>query len=625
MIASQLQMPDCDFCLDEVPDLHQRLDALRPLGPVVKVKYLGDPVWLINDYATLREAFSEEEHFSSESAYRIHSEPSMGRTLQTMSGDMHRLNRSLVSRPFFPARIRELVESLLEPLADQLLDQLRVGEEVEFVRAFCQPYPFSVITAMLGLPMEANDQCLKWAVKIIDYPWDPEGALRARDEFSDFLAPLVVQRREQPGEDILSVLANAVVDGQQLDDEEIFAFCRLLFPAGSDTTYKNLGSLVYAVLSNPGMVERVRSGPEACAEIVQEGLRWQPPTALLPRMCSKSRELGGWRSARATGYCLVLPQPIATPNCLNNPDALTLIEATRIWPSAMVSIFAWVPTWPGENWKWHWHAFSNASRIWPSRPIVRWKLSRVYCAVRVSFGWCRADRQLSVRPLSLSRTGDTTMSTLKADIAALKQNIDSTMVEDTSRLIQRAIARVKESGLAEQALAVGDEFPQFSLPNAVGNAVSSEDILAQGPMVICFYRGGWCPYCNLELRAYQGILDEIRGMGAEFVAISPQLPDESLTMAAKANLSFEVLSDTGNSLAEHIGLVHELPPALVDLYRSMGFDLERINGNMRWTLPLPATYVIDQKHVIRLAFINADYSVRLEPDEVLSCLRSLQP
>ena len=293
MLATQLHMPDCDLGLDEVPDLYQRLELLRASGPVVRVKYLGEPVWLINDYAILREAFGDEEHFSSESAYRIHSEPSMGRTLQTMSGDMHRVNRGLVSRPFFPARIRELTASLLQPLAEQLVETFSASQPLDLMQAYCLPYPFSVITAMLGLPMAANEQFLRWASKIIDYPWDPEGAVQAREEFSDYLAPLVQQRRRDPGADILSLLAGAEVEGQRLNDEEIFAFCRLLFPAGSDTTYRNLGSLIYAVLSHPGMVERVLAGAESCAAVVQEGLRWQPPTALLPRRCSKSRELGG--------------------------------------------------------------------------------------------------------------------------------------------------------------------------------------------------------------------------------------------------------------------------------------------------------------------------------------------
>ncbi len=215
------------------------------------------------------------------------------------------------------------------------------------------------------------------------------------------------------------------------------------------------------------------------------------------------------------------------------------------------------------------------------------------------------------------------MSNLKANIAALKHEVDQDMPEDTRKLLERSVQRVIESGIAESALAVDDYFPQFSLPNVVGDAISSGELLAQGPLVVCFFRGGWCPYCNLELRAYQSILREIHELGAEFVAISPQLPDESLTMAAKANLTFEVLNDTGNSLSEHMGLMHELPPSLVDTYLSMGYDLERINGNMRWTLPLPATYVLDRDHRIHMAFINPDYRVRFEPDQVLVALREL--
>ncbi len=197
------------------------------------------------------------------------------------------------------------------------------------------------------------------------------------------------------------------------------------------------------------------------------------------------------------------------------------------------------------------------------------------------------------------------------------------MTEDVRKLLQRSIQRIDEDGLAESAAGVGDKFPYFSLPNAVGDAISSEDFLARGPLVVCFYRGGWCPFCNLELRSYQAALEGIRELGADFVAISPQLPDESLTMAAKANLTYEVLSDTGNSLAEHLGLVFELPQAVTDIYRSMGYDLERINGNMRWTLPIPATYVVGTDSVIVDAFAQADYSVRMEPAEVLKILQNL--
>jgi len=291
--AVQPLLSDVDFAYDEVPDLHRLIDQLRPHGPVVPVKYHGETVWLISSYPELKRAFSDEEHFESAAAYRIHSEPSMGKTLQTMSGERHRINRGLVSRPFFPKQVRGCIERLMEPVAHSLLDEIEGREEVEFVETFARPYPFSVIARMLGIPIDDEGKLLEWALKLIDYPWDPEGALQARRGFSDYMQPVMDERRARPGDDIVSLLATAEFEGERLGDEEIHSFLRLLFPAGSDTTYKVGGSMFYAILRDPDMRARARAGDEERAAIVQEALRWQPPTALLPRMCSKDTELGG--------------------------------------------------------------------------------------------------------------------------------------------------------------------------------------------------------------------------------------------------------------------------------------------------------------------------------------------
>jgi cytochrome P450 len=286
-------LPDIDFAYDALPQLHQVLDNLRPHGSVVPVIYHKQPAWLILGYEQLRQAFSDEEHFECARAYRIHSEPSMGKTIQTMSAEQHRINRALVSRPFFPRQIRALVEPLLASQARLLLDEIQGQELVDLVQAFARPYPFKIITRMLGIPIHDDAQCLSWALKIIDFPWDPEGALQAKAEFDDYLLPLIADRRQAPADDVISVLALSEIEGQQLDDEEILSFCRLLFPAGSDTTYKMLGSLLYAILETPGMKQLARGSDEQRHALVQEGLRWQPPTALLPRMCSQDTQLGG--------------------------------------------------------------------------------------------------------------------------------------------------------------------------------------------------------------------------------------------------------------------------------------------------------------------------------------------
>ena len=286
-------LPHIDFARDRVPDLHVLLDELRQHGPVVSVRYHGQPTWLINGFAELAQAFADDVHFRSEATYMIHAEPSMGRTLQTMDGEQHRINRGLVSRRFFPAEVRSYVESLIEPVVNELLDPLEDADEVDFIQAFNRPFPFRVITRLFGIPVEDEAKLLFWALKLIDYPWDPAGAVQARHDFAAYLKPFLDQRRRDPGDDLLSMLAVAEFEGQRLSDEEIYSFARMIYPAGSDTAYKNGGSLMNVLLRNPELRAMARTGDKAREAIVYEALRWEPPVALLPRMCSADIELGG--------------------------------------------------------------------------------------------------------------------------------------------------------------------------------------------------------------------------------------------------------------------------------------------------------------------------------------------
>jgi cytochrome P450 len=146
---------------------------------------------------------------------------------------------------------------------------------------------------LLGIPVADEDRLIGWAQRLIEFPWDPEGARRGAREFTDYLRALVAERRARPGDDLVSELANAEIDGERLADEEIFSFFRLLFPAGSDTTYKNLGSLFATVLALPKVAELARANAEAIPAIVDEGLRFEPPVALLPRACGKDVHWAG--------------------------------------------------------------------------------------------------------------------------------------------------------------------------------------------------------------------------------------------------------------------------------------------------------------------------------------------
>jgi peroxiredoxin len=161
------------------------------------------------------------------------------------------------------------------------------------------------------------------------------------------------------------------------------------------------------------------------------------------------------------------------------------------------------------------------------------------------------------------------------------------------------------------------------LPDATGTKVSLSALLAKGPVVLAFYRGGWCPYCSTELRALQARLAEFNAAGATLVAVSPQTPDASLSTAEKLNLAFPVLSDEGNQVAESFGLVFSLPEALREVYLGFGLDLPTANGDDTFRLPIPATYVIRADGTVAWRFADADYTKRAEPDDVLAALVTL--
>lgn len=186
--------------------------------------------------------------------------------------------------------------------------------------------------------------------------------------------------------------------------------------------------------------------------------------------------------------------------------------------------------------------------------------------------------------------------------------------------MRRATAELIASGAAERALKAGDKLPAFNLSDPEGKAVSSSDLLARGPLVISFYRGVWCPYCNMELQALEEALPKFRELGASLVAISPQNPVNSRKSVRQNNLTFPILSDPNNEVAAAFGLRFELQDYLVDLYKSLKNDLPAFNGDPSWTLPMPARYVVGQDGIILYAEVNPDYTHRPEPEDMVPAL-----
>ncbi len=216
-----------------------------------------------------------------------------------------------------------------------------------------------------------------------------------------------------------------------------------------------------------------------------------------------------------------------------------------------------------------------------------------------------------------------TQQSLASQLSDYKAGFISRVDPKRVAMMEAATAKLRETGIESTALTVGTKAPEIALPDSNSVQQSLQALWMLGPVVVVFYRGGWCPYCNLELRAWQQHLPTLLSLSANLVAISPQTPDNSLTTAEKNTLSFTVLSDSALDASNAFGVAFSLPPELIDLYSSVGNNLPELNGNGQWILPVPATFLIDQTGIIRFMHVEADYRNRAEPDDVIKVIRLL--
>ena len=214
-------------------------------------------------------------------------------------------------------------------------------------------------------------------------------------------------------------------------------------------------------------------------------------------------------------------------------------------------------------------------------------------------------------------------NTLNAQTRQALQDFVSALPQDDQKTVTSAFEKLTSSTVAADAKTNGDKAPDFEMPNVRGGTLSLQDALAEGPVVLSFYRGSWCPFCNLELNALQQQLPAIRDCGARLIAVSPEKPDASLTHADKLNLEFDVLSDPGNRVAETYGLVMTVYESLRPLYLQWGIDLPAANGDDSHQLPVPATYVIGRNATIQAAHVDKDYTKRMEPGAIIAALKAL--
>lgn len=209
----------------------------------------------------------------------------------------------------------------------------------------------------------------------------------------------------------------------------------------------------------------------------------------------------------------------------------------------------------------------------------------------------------------------------------LKQILEEHASNASSRYSPEMIERMEAGAkllqrqdIISNSLKVGNSIPNTVLKSHSGHDVSIDEVANGQPYILTFYRGGWCPYCNLELRAYQTILQDINTLGAKLIAITSESPDDSMTTAEKNKLDFTILTDTNHAFSQSMGICFDMPADLQLVYKELGIDLSLINASGKWILPIPATFIVNRNGQIAKTFIDLNYRVRLEPKDALNAL-----
>ena len=212
------------------------------------------------------------------------------------------------------------------------------------------------------------------------------------------------------------------------------------------------------------------------------------------------------------------------------------------------------------------------------------------------------------------------MNELAKQIEQFNNELATQVPQEVLEAFGKSIEDLQKKKIEEKSIKLGEIMPEFLLPNVKNEIINSNEILKNGKMIIAFYRGSWCPYCNLELKMLQDHLPKIKDKNATLVAISPQSPDNSLTVVEKHNLTFEVLTDKDNTFAKQLGIVFELQDFVLPFYNALGINLSSFNKNDDTSLPIPAVFVVNENGIIIYKFADANYMNRIDIDELLNTL-----
>ena len=287
-----------------VRDPYPDFAAVRSASPVVPLDLRAEygipddmeidlpPAYRIVGYDEVLTVLRDGETFSS-SGYAMSMGEVFGHSILEMDEPEHHAYRSLVQQAFTRKAMERWETELVGPIVNGFIDEFASRGHADLVRELTFPFPVYVIAALLGLPHEDLPQFHRWAVEVISIGVDWDRAVRASKNLGDYFTPILADRRSHPADDVISVLAGAELDGQRLTDDDIFAFLRLLLPAGAETTYRSSSNLIFGLLSRPEQLDAVRADRSLVPQAIEEGLRWEPPLTGIMRTATRDVELGG--------------------------------------------------------------------------------------------------------------------------------------------------------------------------------------------------------------------------------------------------------------------------------------------------------------------------------------------
>jgi cytochrome P450 len=323
--------PEIDFATDAMANIQALTSALREEGRFFPVTRYGQKALLVTRFDDVSFAFGDEKDIPLFEGAKRFAEPAQGRSLFSMTGDEHRTHRALVSSAFTASAIDRYERELMVPEAHKALNRLALGKggQADLIGDFAELYGLSVIVRILGLPVEDDLKFKRWAHDLTASSWALEDAMKASREFEDYVIPIIQERRRGTAEDFLSRLARAEIDGKRLQDIEIVSFLRVLFPAGADTTFRQLGNLIVAMLTIPGLKQRLLGDRSLIPQAIDESLRWEPAIGLYPRLVPRDVE---WRGAFLPGGTFLLLSVVSAnrdPRVFDDPETFDLSRRAK--------------------------------------------------------------------------------------------------------------------------------------------------------------------------------------------------------------------------------------------------------------------------------------------------------